>query len=51
MTQLIQVVQVGEKKKAQPLATNKFDVDMSEGPSISDSNGVATLEGKLKLNT
>ena len=25
--------------------------NMSEGPSISDSNGVATLEGKLKLNT
>ena len=25
--------------------------NMSEGPSISESNGIATLEGKLKLNT
>ena len=36
MTQLIQIVQVGEKKKAQPLATNKFDVDMSEFPKYDD---------------
>ena len=31
---------------------NSFGMwNMSEGPSISESNGIATLEGKLKLNT